>query len=85
MDRCFPTPGCRPLSEPNPPTARRRAPRGRGGELRGEILQAAMSLLQETGDEAAVSVRGVAQRVGVSVPSLYLHFADKQALIDAVC
>ena len=85
MDRCFPTPGCRPLSEPNPPIARRRAPRGRGGELRGEILQAAMSLLQETGDEAAVSVRGVAQRVGVSVPSLYLHFADKQALIDAVC
>jgi AcrR family transcriptional regulator len=27
----------------------------------------------------------VALRVGVSVPSIYLHFADKQALIDAVC
>jgi AcrR family transcriptional regulator len=64
---------------------RRRAPRGRGAELRGEILAAAMELLTETGDEAAVSVRAVAQRVGVSVPSIYLHFADKRALIDAVC
>lgn len=44
-----------------------------------------MDLLTETGDVDAVSVRAVAQRVGVSVPSLYLHFADKQALIDAVC
>lgn len=46
---------------------------------------AAMELLTETGDESAVSVRAVAQRVGVSVPSIYLHFADKGALIDAVC
>jgi AcrR family transcriptional regulator len=44
-----------------------------------------MDLLTETGDESAVSVRAVAQRVGVSVPSIYLHFADKQALLDAVC
>ena len=64
---------------------RRRAARGRGAELRGEVLAAAMELLSETGDESAVSVRAVAQRVGVSVPSIYLHFADKQALLDAVC
>lgn len=70
---------------PTPPTARRRAPRGRGAELRGEVLRAAMDLLTETGDEQAVSVRAVAQRVGVSAPSIYLHFADKQALLDAVC
>ena len=44
-----------------------------------------MDLLAETGDEQAVSIRAVAQRVGVSAPSIYLHFADKQALIDAVC
>ena len=72
-----------PVSETT--AVRRRAPRGRGAELRGEILAAAMDLLTETGDEAAVSVRAVAQRVGVSVPSIYLHFADKRALIDAVC
>ena len=66
-------------------TTRRRAPRGRGAELRGDVLRAAMELLTETGDEAAVSVRAVAQRVGVSAPSIYLHFEDKQALLDAVC
>lgn len=98
MVGCFLTPGpclipaqsvsepvSEPVPEPGPVRARPRAARGRGGELRGQILTAAMSLLQETGDEAAVSVRGVAERVGVSVPSLYLHFADKQTLIDAVC
>jgi AcrR family transcriptional regulator len=64
---------------------RRRARRGEGAALREEILRAAMDLLRETGDADAVSVRAVAQRVGVSVPSLYLHFSDKQALLDAVC
>ena len=44
-----------------------------------------MDLLAETGDESAVSLRVVAERVGVTVPSIYLHFADKRALIDAVC
>ena len=64
---------------------RRRSARGQGGELRGEVLRAAMDLLAERGEEDAVSLRAVAQRVGVSVPSIYLHFADKQALLDAVC
>jgi AcrR family transcriptional regulator len=53
--------------------------------LRGEVLQAAMDLLRETGSEESVSLRAVAAGVGVSVPSIYLHFADKQALMDAVC
>lgn len=64
---------------------RKRAARGQGATLYGEVLRAAMDLLAETGSVDAVSVRSVAQRVGVSVPSIYLHFADKQALIDAVC
>ncbi len=64
---------------------RRRAPRGQGAALRGELLRAAMDLLRETGDEASVSLRAVADRVGVSVPSIYLHFEDKAALLDAVC
>ena len=64
---------------------RRRSARGQGAALRGEVLRATMDLLAETGDEEAVSLRAVAQRVGVSVPSIYLHFADKQALLDAVC
>lgn len=64
---------------------RRRAPRGSGEQLRDEILDATTELLLETGDVAAVSIRSVAQRVGVTPPSLYLHFADKTALLDAVC
>lgn len=64
---------------------RRRAPRGSGDQLRDEILDAATDLLLDTGDAKAVSIRSVAQRVGVTPPSIYLHFADKDALLDAVC
>jgi AcrR family transcriptional regulator len=64
---------------------RRRARRGEGERLRDEILVAARELLAETEDADAVSVRSVAERVGVSTPSIYLHFSDKAALLDAVC
>jgi AcrR family transcriptional regulator len=67
------------------PLRRRRAPRGSGEQLRDEILDAATDLLLETGHVKAVSIRSVAQRVGVTSPSIYLHFADKNALLDAVC
>jgi AcrR family transcriptional regulator len=67
------------------PLRRRRAPRGSGEQLRDEILDATTELLLETGDAKAVSIRSVAQRVGVTPPSIYLHFADKHALLDAVC
>jgi AcrR family transcriptional regulator len=65
--------------------ARPRAPRGSGERLRGEILAAATLLLGATGDEDAVSIRGVADAVGVTPPAIYLHFADKDDLIYAVC
>jgi len=64
---------------------RRRARRGEGERLRAEILDAARGLLAEVQDADSVSVRAVADRVGVSTPSIYLHFADKAALLDAVC
>jgi AcrR family transcriptional regulator len=64
---------------------RRRAPRGSGELLRDEILDAATELLLETGHAKAVSIRSVAQRVGVTPPSIYLHFEDKDTLLDAVC
>lgn len=64
---------------------RQRAPRGLGDRLRHEILDAATALLLETGQARAVSIRSVAQRVGVTSPSIYLHFKDKDALLDAVC
>ncbi len=64
---------------------RRRSPRGAGDQLRSEILDAATELLLKAGDAKAVSIRSVAQNVGVTPPSIYLHFADKDALLEAVC
>ncbi|WP_431901027.1 TetR/AcrR family transcriptional regulator [Nonomuraea sp. bgisy101] len=62
-----------------------RANPGEGVRLREEILAAAEELLVETGREGALTLRAVAGRTGVSTPSVYLHFADKDALIEAVC
>ncbi|AEV74128.1 transcriptional regulator [Mycolicibacterium rhodesiae NBB3] len=64
---------------------RRRAARGSGEQLRDEILDATTDLLLQTGHAKDVSIRSVAQRVGVTPPSIYLHFTDKDALLDAVC
>jgi len=70
---------------PSRPTRRPRARRGEGERLREEILDATSDLLLETGDHEAVNIRSVAKAVGVTPPSIYLHFADKAELIQAVC
>jgi AcrR family transcriptional regulator len=62
-----------------------RSRRGEGDRLREEILDAVGALLDETQDESAVSIRAIADRVGVTPPSIYRHFADKDALLSAVC
>jgi AcrR family transcriptional regulator len=64
---------------------RTRARPGEGQLLREEILRAASALLDEAGDESALTLRAVAARTGVSTPAVYRHFADKSALIAAVC
>ncbi|MEV4174978.1 TetR/AcrR family transcriptional regulator [Nonomuraea sp. NPDC049709] len=66
-------------------TRRVRARRGEGALLREEILRAAEDLLAESGSEDALTLRAVALRAGVSTPSVYLHFADKEELVEAVC
>jgi AcrR family transcriptional regulator len=63
---------------------RRRASRGSGEQLRAEIITATKDLLAECANSDAVSIRAVADAVGVTSPSIYLHFADKDALIEAV-
>ncbi|MDT5227068.1 MAG: hypothetical protein QOH94_861 [Mycobacterium sp.] len=74
------------VADPSTETLRRRrAPRGSGDLLRDEILNAATDLLLDIGQAKAVSIRSVAERVGVTPPSIYLHFQDKDALLDAVC
>jgi AcrR family transcriptional regulator len=63
---------------------RRRARRGEGERLRGEIVEAASRLLAETGDAHAVTLRAVARTVGVTATSIYLHFPDRASLVRAV-
>ena len=71
-----------------PPAAvrrpRRRASRGSGEQLRAEIVTATKDLLAAGAGVEEVSIRAVADAVGVTSPSIYLHFADKDALIEAV-
>lgn len=52
--------------------------------MRTDLLTTAADLLAATGDESGLSIREVAGRVGVSPPSVYLHFADKATLVQAV-
>jgi AcrR family transcriptional regulator len=65
-------------------TKRPRAQRGSGEQLREEIVAATRDLLASSGNSDAVSIRKVADAVGVTSPSIYLHFADKWALLEAV-
>ncbi|WP_280268571.1 TetR/AcrR family transcriptional regulator [Nocardia wallacei] len=62
---------------------RPRSARGTGAQLREEILAATRDLLARSGNADSVSIRDVGRIVGVSAPSIYRHFADKEALIDA--
>ena len=62
-----------------------RARRGEGDRLREEIVDATEKLLIETGSVDAVSIRAVAEAVGVTPPSIYIHFARKEDLILEVC
>lgn len=63
--------------------ARRTRDTYRHGNLRAEAVQAAFELATADG-AAALSLRAVADRVGVAHRSLYNHFADREALVDAV-
>jgi AcrR family transcriptional regulator len=61
--------------------------RGRPGPRRAlsadEILDAALALLDEGGQDAA-SVRGIAARVGVAPNAVYTYFPDKAAVLKAL-
>ncbi|MGH9113444.1 MAG: TetR/AcrR family transcriptional regulator [Acidimicrobiales bacterium] len=78
-------PATPPAATPIPAVRRPRARRGEGAALRDEILAAAEGLLLDTGSVEAVSIRAVADAVGVTPPSIYRHFADKNVLIFEVC
>jgi AcrR family transcriptional regulator len=66
-------------------TPRKRARKGDGELLREEILEVTERLLVELGSEELVSIRVVADAVGVTPPSIYRHFIDKNHLMFEVC
>jgi AcrR family transcriptional regulator len=63
---------------------RERNRRGEGAKLRDDILIAAAALLEQTGSEESVTLRAVARAVGISAPSIYAHFPDREAIVDAI-
>jgi AcrR family transcriptional regulator len=63
---------------------RTRNRRGEGGLLRDEIILAAERLLEREGTEEAITLRSVAREAGIAAPSIYGHFADRDAILDAV-
>jgi len=65
-----------------PAERRQRNPRGEGSRLRQDILEAASRILEATGSEQAVTLRAVARAVGISAPSIYAHFPDREAIVD---
>lgn len=62
---------------------RRRSRRGEGDRLRAEIVEAVNRLLDTWGGDEKLTMRAVAQEVGVAAPSIYLHFSDKASLVAA--
>jgi AcrR family transcriptional regulator len=64
-------------------SARGRNPRGQGERLREDIISAALRMLDELGDDQALSLRAVAREVGIAATSVYIHFEDRDALVLA--
>jgi AcrR family transcriptional regulator len=65
-------------------STRNRNPRGAGEHLRFEIIDAAITLIDQANDAAALTLRGIARQAQISAPSIYRHFADLDAVITAV-
>lgn len=53
------------------------------GDLRRSLIEQGLVLVREVGIED-LSLRQLAERVGVSTPALYHHFRNKQALLAAL-
>ncbi len=60
-----------------------RKPRGSGCERPAEILKAARELFLKQGVEN-VTTRQIAARVGISQTALYVYFASKEEMLDAL-
>ncbi|MCK2217893.1 TetR/AcrR family transcriptional regulator [Actinomadura sp. ATCC 31491] len=70
-------------SSASPSSTRGRNRRGQGERLRRDIIDATLRMLDELGDDEALSLRAVAREVGIAATSVYIHFADRDALVFA--
>jgi AcrR family transcriptional regulator len=66
------------------PAKRKGNPRGSGDRLRRELIDATDHLIEVRGDASALSLRAIAEHVGIATTSIYLHFADLTELKLAV-
>lgn len=60
---------------------RRPNPRGSGGHLREDLVEAAVRVLAHHGDTQRLSIRAVAAEAQVTPPAVYRHFPDRRALV----
>lgn len=58
--------------------------RGQGSRLTEDIVAAALTLIDRTGSAESVTLRAVAREIGIAAPSIYGHFADREAIVLAV-
>jgi AcrR family transcriptional regulator len=65
-------------------TARPRNARGEGDRLRDEIIDASIKVLAVLAPDKPFSLRAVAREAKIAAPSIYIHFANMNALLLAV-
>lgn len=53
------------------------------GDLKNALVRSARAQIEDRG-AAALNLRALAREVGVTHPAVYRHFADKEALLEAV-
>lgn len=70
-------------ASPSAALKRQRNQRGEGGRLKGEVIDAAMRLLDRS-PAAELSLRMVAKEAGVAAPSIYAHFPDGKAVTTEI-
>jgi len=63
---------------------RPRNARGEGDRLRDEIIDASIKVLAVLAPDEPFSLRAVAREAKIAAPSIYIHFADMNALLLAV-
>jgi len=71
------------MKNPPPPPTPPARETYRHGDLRNALLEAGIALAREGGPEAVV-LREATRRAGVAPNAAYRHFANRQALLDAV-